>query len=45
MVTLRAIVHTTKQYTSAQLIFGRDSIKFRRHNVVPYAEIGASFQQ
>ena len=23
---LRAIVHTTKQYTPAQLVFGRDSI-------------------
>ena len=30
---LRAMVHTTTQYTSVQLVFGRDSIINRRHDV------------
>ena len=30
---VRATVHTTTQYTPAQLIFGRDSIRNQRHNV------------
>ena len=33
MFALRATVHTTTQYTPAQLIFGRDSIINRRHEV------------
>ena len=33
MFALRATVHTTTRHTPAQLIFGRDSIINRRHNV------------
>ena len=33
MFTLRASAHTTTQYTSAQLTFGRDSIINWRHDV------------
>ena len=33
MFALRATVHTTTQYTPAQLVFGRDSILNRRHDV------------
>ena len=33
MFALRATVHTTTQYTPAQLIFGRDSIINRRHDI------------
>ena len=33
MFALRATVHTTTQYTPAQLIFGRDSIMNRSHDV------------
>ena len=33
MFALRAMVHTTTQYTPAQLIFGRDSRINRRHKV------------
>ena len=33
MFALRATVHTTTQYTPAQLIFGRDSIINRRHEI------------
>ena len=33
MFALRATVHTTTQYIPAQLIFGRDSIINRRHQV------------
>ena len=33
MFALRATVHTTTQYTPAQLIFGRNSIINRHHNV------------
>ena len=33
MFALRAAVHTTTQYTPAQLIFGRNSLTNQRHNV------------
>ena len=33
MFALRATVHTTTQYTPTQLIFGRNSIINRRHNL------------
>ena len=33
MSNLRATVHTSTQYTPAQLIFGGDSIKNKRHEV------------
>ena len=33
MFALRATVHTTTQYTPAQIIFGRDSIINRRHEI------------
>ena len=33
MFALRVTVHTTTQYTPAQLIFGRDSIINRRHEI------------
>ena len=33
MFALRATLHTTTQYTPAQLIFGRDSIINQRHDV------------
>ena len=34
LFTLRVIVHTTTQYTPAQLIFGRDSIISQRHDML-----------
>ena len=33
MFVLRATLHTTTQYTPAQLIFGRDSIINQRHDI------------